>query len=105
MVEEILGLGNHAESVDPKRSERVEGKKDSKGREVRSKQTDSQGDSISISSSAKKALNKTRLTNMVKNMPEVREDKVAEAKEKVESGEIFSPEVTEKLADELDQLL
>jgi len=105
MVEDVLGVGNHAESIDPKRSEKTDQKKSSKGKAVTSKQPGAQEDSISISSSAKQALDKTRLTNMVKNMPDVREDKVEEAKEKVESGEVFSPEVTEKLADELDQLL
>jgi hypothetical protein len=105
MVDEVLGVGRKPEPVDPKRSEKPEDKKGSKGREVSSKQTESQGDSLSISSEAKSALDKTRLIGMVNSIPEVREDKVDEAKQMVESGDVFSPEVTEKLADELERLL
>jgi anti-sigma28 factor (negative regulator of flagellin synthesis) len=105
MVDEVLGVGRKPEPVDPKRPEKSEDKKGSKGREVSSKLTESQGDSLSISSEAKSALDKTRLVDMVNSIPEIREDKVEEARQMVDSGDVFSPEVTEKLAEELEKLL
>ncbi|MBN1521346.1 MAG: flagellar biosynthesis anti-sigma factor FlgM [Candidatus Aureabacteria bacterium] len=105
MVDEVIGVGNHAESIDPRRAEKADEKKSAKDKSAQAKKTESQGDSLSISSSAKTALDKTRLLNMIKNMPEVREEKVIEAREKIESGEIFTEEVAEKLSDQLDQIL
>ncbi len=105
MIDEVIGVGNQAESIDPKRAEKVDERQNAKSKETKSKQSASGGDSLNISSTAKQALDKTRLMNIARNLPEIREEKVESAKEQIESGEIFSSETTEKLAKKLDQLL
>ena len=105
MVDEIIRVGSYTDSIDPRKSDKVEDKKGSTWKDAKITENDASEDSVNISSEAKQKLDKARLINTVKNLPEVREEKVIEARGKVESGELFSPEVTEKLADELDNIL
>jgi anti-sigma28 factor (negative regulator of flagellin synthesis) len=106
MIDKIVNVGNKPESIDPNRSNRVRDRKDSKERKVESRRTAESGsDSVSISDKAKSRSDVGRLADMVRDLPEVREDKVREAREKVDSGAVFDSAVTEKLADIIDKSL
>ena len=105
MIDDVTSINNSTESIDPRKSEKIVQQKSSKQSAGKSKSVGAQGDSVAISTSAKSALEKTRLINMVKNLPEIREEKVEQAKAKMESGELFSSESTEGLAKILDESL
>ncbi len=58
-------------------------------------------DSLAISEEAQEKAKIARYVRIVKKMPDVREDKVAEAKRKLASGEYNRPDVAEKIAGEM----
>lgn len=106
MIDKITNVGNKPESIEPNRSDRARERKDSRERKVESRRApESSSDSLSISDRAKSRSDVGRLSDMVRDLPDVREDKVREAREKVDSGQVFDSAVTEKLADIIDKSL
>ncbi len=108
MIGEIYSVGgNYPEHIDPKKSKKIEKEESPKktDKQVKKDRAKKAGDSLDISINAKEALIKKRYVKAVKDIDDIREDKVADAKESIDSGEIDSPERIEKLADILDDLL
>lgn len=58
-------------------------------------------DEVDISSDARLAQTLNRATDAINDTPEVREDRVAEVQERLESGFYESDEVTERVAGEI----
>jgi flagellar biosynthesis anti-sigma factor FlgM len=58
-------------------------------------------DGVSISSKAQRAASTAKLVEIAKSEPDVRTERVAEAKQKIESGEYKKREVVEQLAAKL----
>ena len=57
------------------------------------------GDTLAISDEAQEKAKIARYVQIVTKMPDVREDKVAEAKRKLAAGEYGRPEVADRIAD------
>lgn len=78
----------------------------SSGQAEESGQTASSADEVNISSDARLAQTLNRAMTAIEETPDVREDKVAEVQEKLESGFYESPEVIDEVADQVtDQML
>jgi anti-sigma28 factor (negative regulator of flagellin synthesis) len=63
--------------------------------------TAASGDTLSISGEAREKAKIAQYVKIVKEMPGIRDDKVAEAKQKLASGEYSQPEMAEKIAERL----
>jgi anti-sigma28 factor (negative regulator of flagellin synthesis) len=68
---------------------------------VASADTAAEGDTRAVSGEALEKAKIAQYVKIVKEMPAIREDKVAEAKRKLASGEYRRPEVAEKIAERL----
>jgi hypothetical protein len=63
--------------------------------------TTAQGDSLAISAEAKEKANIARYVRIVKEMPDIREDKVADARRKLAAGVYTRPEMADSIADRM----
>jgi anti-sigma28 factor (negative regulator of flagellin synthesis) len=63
--------------------------------------TVAKGDTLTLSGDAREKAKIADYVKMVKEMPGIREDKVAEAKRKLASGDYNRPEMAEKIAERL----
>ena len=91
-----------SQPIDPKDPRRVEGRRSQESQNSDSSSTTNKSDRVKISSDAKdKASLHARLTEEAANIPDVREDKVADVKARIESGEFDanSDEVKKAVAD------
>ncbi|HSQ42455.1 MAG TPA: flagellar biosynthesis anti-sigma factor FlgM, partial [Fibrobacteraceae bacterium] len=79
--------------------QKVNGAKEEKKSSTTS--SSSSSDTVSISKEAKAASEAARVTANAEAMPDVREDRVAEVKSKVESGYYNTPEFQDQLAERL----
>ena len=59
------------------------------------------GDALDISAEAQEKAKIARYVRIVKQMPEIRDDKVAEAKKKLASGQYKRPDAAKKIADRM----
>ena len=100
---ELQGLGRGAGS-DKVRDSKKTSKKTPSEHEHGSGITQTE-DMVSISNSAKVALKELQFVKAVKELPEVRQEKVEQAKEDLKSGKLLSPEIQEKTAEELLKIL
>lgn len=65
----------------------------------------SSNDNVSLSNEAKKASEISSYIEMVNSSPDVREDRIAEIKEKLANNAYSSEQITEQLADRIAQSL
>jgi negative regulator of flagellin synthesis FlgM len=63
--------------------------------------TAAQGDTLAISDEAKEKANIARYIRIVKEMPDIREDRVADARRKLAAGVYASPEMADKIAERM----
>lgn len=95
---EIRNVGNRLSNIDNQEVRRLEGKNDQKktGKQQGSSRVGS--DQVSISPEARQALDVQRYTQMVKDMPDVRDNAVMRAQERMQSGFYDDTEVARKAA-------
>ena len=107
MVGEVYNInGNYPEQIDPKESKRVENSNKYYREKSKIKNKDKiSSDKVDISNKAKEALDKKRYVDSIKNLPDIREEKVEKARKLINSNEIISDERIEKLAEKLNELL
>ncbi len=104
---ELQGIGPGAGSEEV-RSSKKSNKKSQSAKDTSSGGGSSAEDVVSISSLARTAASTKRelhLVNAVKELPEVRQEKVEQAKEDLKSGKLLSPEVQQKTAEEILKIL
>ena len=93
-------INDLAQPDDPRRVERSETRRSEEARE--DSRPEPAGDSVELFSDVRQAQElQSRLVQEAKNAPEVREEKVAEARARLEAGEYDSEEVRETIADRL----
>ena len=100
----VARISDVSQPIDPKDPKRVEGRRSQESRNSDSSSTTSRSDGVKISSDAQETASlHTRLTEEAANTPDVREDKVADVKARIESGEFDanSDEVKRAVADRL----
>ncbi len=86
---------------DPRRVQRAQERRTEESRETAKTET-AATDRVDVSNEARDAENlRATLSSEVKNVPDVREDRVAAAKEKLASGELDSEEARRASADSL----
>ena len=86
---------------DPRRVERTQQRRTQELREAAKTGTPG-ADRVDVSTDTRDIESlKTALMNESKNVPDVREDRVAAVKQKLESGELDTPEARGKIADSL----
>ena len=95
-------ISDVCQPIDPKDPRRVEGRRSQESQTSDSSSTTNQSDRVKISSDAKDTASlNARLTEEAANIPDVREDKIADVKARIESGEFDanSDEVKKAVAD------
>ena len=100
----VARISDVSQPIDPKDPKRVEGRRSQESRNSDPSSTTSRSDGVKISSDAQETASlHTRLTEEAANTPDVREDKVADVKARIESGEFDanSDEVKRAVADRL----
>ncbi len=87
------------QSEDPRRTERAQARRRT---EVAKQSAAGPADRVEVSDTAREAQAlQDRLVDGVRNQPDVRQDKVAQARARMESGELDSPEARQAIADKL----
>jgi negative regulator of flagellin synthesis FlgM len=94
-VEHIYGTPEVRRVIKPKQTKRV----------ASSSQATGKSDKISISDEAKKAQQLEADLRLVKKAPDIREEKVEQARERLASGYYLKKEVVEKIAERIAQAL
>ena len=93
-------INDLAQPDDPRRVERSETRRTEEAREE--SRTDAAGDSVGLSNDSKRAQElQIRLAQEARSAPDVREDRAAEARARLEAGEYDSDEVRETIANRL----
>lgn len=101
----IEGLGGIPEPK-PERPSKVRGDRDAGSKDVsRSALNAPAKDDLTISSEAKAAAELTRLIQVSNSQSDLRADKVAAAKERIERGDYRNPEVVAKVAERILKFL
>jgi len=102
---EIQGLGGVPEPK-PERPAKVRGDRQGDGRDttVNTSNTSAKDD-LTISSEAKAAAELTRLIQISNTQSDIRADKVAAARERIERGDYRNPEVVAKVAERILKFL
>ncbi len=102
---EIQGLGGVPEPK-PERPAKVRGDREGGGRDTTvSASNASAKDDLTISSEAKAAAELTRLIQISNTQSDIRADKVAAARERIERGDYRNPEVVAKVAERILKFL
>jgi len=94
-VSDSVQLGEQLKPLD---GEKTKGKSPEKAADA---DKAAKGDTLSISGEAQEKAKIARYVKIVKEMPGTREDKIAEAKRKLSSGEYGRPEVADKIAEQM----
>lgn len=93
-------INDLAQPDDPRRVERAETRRTEEAREE--SRTDAPGDSVELSNASQRAQElQSWLAQEARSAPDVREDRVAEARARLEAGEYDSDEVRETIANRL----
>ena len=97
-VKDVTNAAKHQQQVQPARDTKSQEKKPE--RSVKPSQK-AQGDEVTISPAAKEKSKIARYTEIVKNMPDVRDAEVARVKDNMEKGLYTSPDVRKKTAEKM----
>jgi len=98
-VKKVNGSVQLTEHVKPV-SEKKPGAKGS-GKVAKADKAAGTGDTLAISDEAQERAKIARHISIVKKMPDIRQDKVAEAKRKIASGEYNRPDMAKKIAERM----
>ncbi len=90
------------QSEDPRRTERAQARRQTEAAKQSAASPAAPADRVEVSNTAREAQAlQDRLVDGVRNQPDVRQDKVAQARARMESGELDSPEARQAIADKL----